>query len=110
MTQNCPPILMLNPPSPRAMRSTVSRLKKCAGAAAIIAAGATTGIGAGAAAIGAGVAGATGAGIAAVAATGAVVTGAAVTGKAPPYLVRETADSYGRGRACACIPCFLDLR
>ena len=62
------------------MRSIVSRPKKCAGAAAVIAAGAA-GTGAGAAEVGVGAAAGTGAGIAAAAATGVAVavTGAAVT-------------------------------
>ena len=80
-----PPIRMPIPPSRRAMKSIASHPNRCAGAAAVIAAGATV-IGAGAAVIGAGVAatgvGAAGTGAGIAAAGTAAATGAAVTGKA----------------------------
>ena len=95
---NCPSIPMPNPPSRRARRSIASRRRKCAGAAAVIAAGAA-GTGVGAAAVG--VAG-IGAGIAAVvgaAATGVVV---ATTGKSPPGLFGENKKSPARAGLLSC--------
>jgi hypothetical protein len=86
-------------PSRRARRSITSRRKKCAGAAAVIAAGAdgtgagVAGTGVGAAAVG--VAG-IGAGIAAV--VGAAATGVVVvtTGKSPPALLGDNKKSPAR--------------
>jgi hypothetical protein len=71
------------------MKSIASRRKKCAGAAAVIAAG-VEGIGAGVAGTGAGAAAGVadiGAGIAAVA--GGAATGVVVTGETLPLIVQK---------------------
>src|SRR5205809_1569080 len=93
--QNSPSIRMPSPPSPRAMKSIVSRPKKCAGAVAATVAGAAAGTGAGAAGTGAGVAGVIGAGAVVIAAaTGAAATIAGVTGE---RIARPGRDGAGEG-------------
>src|SRR5215213_629347 len=75
---------MPNPPSLRARRSIASRRKKCAGAAAVIAAGAED-AGAGVAGTGAAAVGVAGIGAGIAAAVGAAATGVVVvTGKSRP--------------------------
>src|SRR5215213_1699820 len=80
---------MPNPPSLRTKRPIASRRKKCAGAAAVIAAGAE-GAGAGVAGTGAAAGGVAGIGAGIAAVVGAAATGAAVaTGKSSPGLFEQ---------------------
>lgn len=92
---NCRSIPMRNPPSPRARRRIGSRRNKCAGAAAVIAAGV---VGTGAAVVG--VAG-TMAGIADVAGAAATGVVAATTDKCPPGMARNEKSPARAGLCCA---------
>ena len=87
---NCLSIPMPNPPSLLLRRPIASRRKKCAGAEAVIAAGAEgTGAGVAGTGVGAAAVGVAGIGAGIVAGVGVAAIGVVVTGKTPAVIIYE---------------------